>query len=353
MRSRIAGLLCAALEAALAAQAPEPAAAAIPGWTLEQTRKQLASTAPEAVATAAVRAAEAGFWEATPALRSALRRCARQGGEESLLCRIALVDALVQLNASLSLSELQQHDAQALRPGLLVLAARDAEANRDYLLARFEATDAARNLEWRACGNLLAAARDPVLPMRCLQSISYMLVVTVRDDQFRYRGLPPAAPQGHLAGTLPPQFPRIHLVRLAPANEDARGARLRTVAHLRQPLHGPLQFSIPACDPQLAFRAWLTEYGRDKTGSACRADLAVQQTAEHWRSDQQLRKLVAAARNDVERAFAAMTAELAATGAVRAADVARIQPGFVLRLVDERGDPGRRPLPAASDLLRR
>jgi hypothetical protein len=333
------------------AQAPPPAGASTE--SSEAVHLALADAAPDAVAWGAVRAGQAGRTDAVPALRAALRRFADAPDEPARYCRLALADALVQLGATLPLAELTRHDDDLLRPALLVLAARDLPSNLPYVEARFAATENAPDLEWRVCGNLLAAERRSAFAVRCLQGIEFHLIVRIFDDKPRSGSCSQCRSGGDDRSPVPPGFPRLHIVQLDAANATSRGDGLRVVAFARQQLRHPSQLAIETCDPQRAFRDWLVGYGAARTAAACDLELRTQWREVRWRSAQQLRKTLARERERVERLCAAMAKELVAAGVVPAEAIAGLRPRFEVELIDCRGEAGRLPLPRPEALLAR
>lgn len=333
------------------AQAPSPAG--VPTWSSEQVLQKLAVEAPDAVAWGAVRAGQAGQQDAVPALRAALQRFADAPGEPARYCRLALADALVLLGGTLTLAELTRHDDEVLRPALLVLAARDLPSNLPYVEARFAATENSPDLEWRVCGNLLAAERRGAFALRCLQGLGYQLTLRVFDDNWRSGSYSVCRSAGDDRSPLPPGFPPLHVVQLDAANAASRDGGLRVVAFARQPLRRPHQLAIETCDPQCAFRDWLVGYGAGRTAAACDLELRTQWRDERWRSAQQLRKTVARERERVERLFTAMAKELIAAGVVSPESIAGLRPRFEVELLDHRGETGRLPLPRAEALVAR
>ena len=148
-------------------------------WRPAELAVHLRAEEPTEVAWAAWRAGEDGRRDLVRPLRAALARLAGQDDCEGQLVRLYVLDALLRLDARVPGEELLPHATGALRAPALLLAARTPLANTAYFRARFD--DEGHDLEWQACGNLLAAQNAPGFAAGCLARCELELSVDVRD----------------------------------------------------------------------------------------------------------------------------------------------------------------------------
>ena len=157
---------------------------AAPQWPAETLPTHLAAEDMREVAWAGHLVREGRVHAAVPAVRQALARLATDATLQSGLARLHLLDALIRLDVRLPGEELLPHAATSmLRVPLLILAAQSPEANAAYFAARMASLDNYPDLEWRVCGNLLAAQRDPRFIARCVRQLEFAIDITVRDDK--------------------------------------------------------------------------------------------------------------------------------------------------------------------------
>jgi hypothetical protein len=320
-----------------------------PEWKVAEVEQRLASDDLCEVAWAGYCTAERGLRAALPAVRSALQRLAGDDRSESLFARMLLLDALIGLDERLTLAELRTQSHDMLRVPILLLAARDPEANQAWFAERFASLGDNRNREWRVCGNLLATRATPEFALACVQSLVYGLTVKVVDSK------PPPC-RCHCFGgpvasklQLPAGFPPIPVYRLDASNDESRAAGLRCVPFQRERLLEPKQLDTTPVSPQRAYRDWLCSMGDRRTAAAC--DLPPLERKLIWGSAQQLRKVVAESYQQIVRHHRAMLDELVRAGRI-AAEAAKMQrPNVELEIVDDRGEVGHRPLPVAASLL--
>jgi hypothetical protein len=172
-------LLCAAF---LRAQDDADADAA-PRWPAGSLPEHLAADDAREVAWAGWLVQRDKVRAAIPALRRALARLAGQDKREPELARLQLIDALIQLDVRVPGEELLAHASSGiLRVPALILAAKSPEANAAYFAARMAAIEWP-DLEWRVCGNLLAAQRDPRFVAQCVRQFEFAIDITVRDGR--------------------------------------------------------------------------------------------------------------------------------------------------------------------------
>ncbi len=171
------------------------------------------------VARRAVEAARDGRAEALPDLRRWLVACASRDDVETLIARLAVLDAMVQLHSV----EGPETIGPCLRRGMnemnaaVVLAVKHADG--PTLLAAWDAIDAgdAGDEEpWLALGNALAARRTPGFTFRLLARLGVELRILVddtTDTSPRWR-----EPSGSVPGdgriVIPPGFPPIAVYAL-------------------------------------------------------------------------------------------------------------------------------------------
>jgi hypothetical protein len=172
------------------ARAQDDEASEAPHWPADSLPSHLAADDPREVAWAGWLVQRDRVRAAVPAVRRALARLGDRHETEGGLARLHLLDALIQLDVRLPGEELLPHAACGmLRVPALILAARSPEVNAAYFAARMESLDKSPDLEWRVCGNLLAAQHDPRFVARCLRQLEFAIEITVRDGKKPQRGV--------------------------------------------------------------------------------------------------------------------------------------------------------------------
>jgi hypothetical protein len=157
-------------------------------WSAAEQLRRLGEPSPRDIAWAAFLVRRDGTAAAVPALRRALARLQGHDDEEGLLARLQLLDALLGFDVRLAGEELLPHATGALRVPTLLLAAKSPEVNSAYFQARMAARADEPDLEWRACGDLLAAQRDPRFFAECVQHFAFVVELTVVDERRPSRG---------------------------------------------------------------------------------------------------------------------------------------------------------------------
>lgn len=165
----------------VAAARAQDAAPTPPNWPPHEVLRRLAEPAPRDIAWGGFLVRRERLREAVPALRRALARLQGHDDEEGQLARLQLLDALIGLDVRLPGEELLPHAIGTLRVPALVLAGKCPEANSTYFRTRLGALDGSPDLEWRVCGNLLAAQRDPRFVGDCLDRIVFTVAITLQD----------------------------------------------------------------------------------------------------------------------------------------------------------------------------
>ena len=316
-------------------------------WSLAQVCARLDGNDPAEAAWAAHVAGEKKMTGAIASLKAALPRLVSPTAD-SLRARWHVLDALLLLDAELTADELLPHATGALRVPALLLAAKRPAANRKYFEARMAALDGHEDLEWRVCGNQLAALHEPTLAKRCLQRLQFELQLTVIDERSKPMhgdGLPlPRAPEPEN-----PAFPPASYHELEQDNARCRTfAGCQAIAWRRVPPPSRAVPELPRCDPARAFADWLMAAGGEMTAAACAETSS--QLEYRWRGVARLRQDVRAIQQQQQRAFAAMLRELVTSGELPAEDAARCRHTLQLTLFDQRGDRPR-PLPTPAELL--
>jgi len=171
-------LFCAALARAQDDAEPD----ATPRWPSSELPAHLAVDEPREVAWAGFLVQRDKVRAAIPAVRRALARLAGQDKIGPELARLQLLDALIQLDVRVPGEELLPHASGMLRVPALILAAKSPEANASYFATRM-AEIKGPDLEWRVCGNLLAAQRDPRFVAQCMRQFEFAIDITVRDGR--------------------------------------------------------------------------------------------------------------------------------------------------------------------------
>lgn len=322
-----------------------------PDWDLPQVEQRLASDALSDVAWAGYCTAERRLRAAVPAVRTALQRLAGDERGESALARLLLLDALIGLEERLPLVELRLQSHDMLRVPILLLAAREPEANHALFAERFDALAGNTNREWRVCGNLLAARAESPFALHCAQTLCYGVTIVVVDSKpppCRCRlFVAPVVPELQL----PAGFPPIPVYRLDPSNDESRAAGLRCVPFRRERLQQQEQLTEPWVSSQRAYRDWLCSMGDRRTQAAC--DVTETERKVTWNSVQQLRKVVLEWHNQIARRHNAMLEELVRAGRIPAAAAKSLRPNVALELRDDRGELNAPPLPPPASLLPR
>lgn len=316
-------------------------------WSLAQVCARLDGNDPVAAAWAAHVAGAAKMTGAVASLRAALPRLVPPTAD-SERARWHVLDALLLLDAELTADELLPHATGSLRVPALLLAAKRPVANRKYLEARMAALDGHEDLEWRVCGNQLAALHEPTLAMRCVQRLQFELQLTVIDDLTRpvsaHTLSPPVSPVPEN-----PAFPPAGYHELEWDNARCRTfAGCAAIAWRRSPRPSGTVPELPRCDPARAHADWLMATGGAMTAAACAETSS--QLEYRWRGEARLRQDVRTLQQQQQRAFAAMLRELTKSGELTAEDAARCRHTLHLTIFDRRTERPR-PLPSPEDLL--
>ena len=154
-------------------------------WSAAEQLRRLGEPSPRDIAWAAYLVRRAGAARTVPALRGALARLQGHDDDEGLQARLQLLDALLAADARLPGEELLPHATGMLRVPALLLAAKSPEVNSAYFQVRMAALADEPDLEWRACGNLLAAQRDPRFLADCVRHFAFVVELTVVDERRR------------------------------------------------------------------------------------------------------------------------------------------------------------------------
>lgn len=151
-----------------------------PTWRADELPRRLAAADLDEVVWAAHLVTRDRVRGAVPAVRQALARLVGRSGFDGELARLHLLDALIQLEVKVPGEELLPHTSAAcLRVPALLLAAKGGAANSRYFATRFAELASAPDLEWQACGDQLAALREPHFVAGCLWQVEFALCVEV------------------------------------------------------------------------------------------------------------------------------------------------------------------------------
>ena len=347
--ARSRSLLGAALAIGTAlAQTQDGDDAKVPRWPAAQLQGHLTAGSPREVAWAGFLVQRDRVRPAIPAVRAALARLAGDQSIESEFARLQLLDALLQLDVRLPGEQLLPHaESDLLRVPALILAARSPEANAGYFMARMEALGRVTDLEWRVCGNLLAAQHDPRFVAQCVRQVEFAIVVTVSDGG--RRGI--CIGCGHYSVRPyvgePSGFPPVPRYLLDSANASATGAELGAVPFRRElvrgcdrpdgvfELDGELCELDVRADPRKAQVAWLTANGGAATQAACGRDRAL---SIRWQDEADLRRSATAAQEVLAQDFEAMLDELRQQKRLLQGDAETAKPNVRIALWDQRRD---------------
>jgi TonB family protein len=133
------------------------------------------------VAWGAVTAGERHLVSAIPLLTGALGRRIGSDPDARRATELAILDALVQLDAHVPVDVLRPSFSHWPIPSLVLL--NNASGDRDALL--LERLNGSGNFEWRAMANLLLESRPPGFAFRLLEDLRLRLTVYVTDDPDR------------------------------------------------------------------------------------------------------------------------------------------------------------------------
>jgi hypothetical protein len=173
-RIALATLLSLAFAACATPLPDDPAAAfdeLLATHVLPDVVRQLRSNDPATVAWGGFLAQRQRLVAAAPEVRSALARWSADPTESGECVRLALLDALVQLDADLTDAELAPHLRGNTHSTAFVIAARRPGEHLDSLLATFRAGGSMVGADWIAAGHLLAKKEAPGFDRALLDAV--------------------------------------------------------------------------------------------------------------------------------------------------------------------------------------
>lgn len=298
------------------------------------TTAQLQSPDIAQVAWGAYAVAQFRLQDCAPAVRKALAHRPWRDASSDRCATLALLDALIQTDAVVPAEELAPHLDEGA-PTILLMA-REPEQNREPLLRRFTALlgTCRASPEWIACGNLLAAMRDPAFVLALLRSPSQCLL-TVCDPGDEPGPIYWGSGRSCYRFDVPKDFPPIARYELD--IEGSRGAVV--VAPGPQPVYSGRSFYRPSGLHGSSFHAyqvyrsarcgWL-EQMLDEASQPLVAAIDRPRTIV-WRNDELFRKELDRCRHDYETSWRALVAACGAKKLV-ALDPA-LEPLPALRMV--------------------
>jgi hypothetical protein len=173
--SLLAGLLLVTCGVALAYAQPSQTFVE----TTAAVNRLLQSNDMKDVAWGAYTASQYHVRSALPLLTAALERDLGADTDARRAAELAILDALVQLDAHVPVDALRPSLDRWPIPALILLA--NASGDRDgLLLERFNATS---GFEWQAIANLLLKSKPPGFAFRLLEGLRLRLTVYVTDDR--------------------------------------------------------------------------------------------------------------------------------------------------------------------------
>jgi hypothetical protein len=180
MRALAASALICSITAC--ARAQPPVEREVVADALQDITTRLASPDLATVAWGAYFAATRHVAEAVPALRQRLAELAQLPAEERTCAQLAILDALVQNDASMTAAELEPFGVGFAYEPVFALLCRNPDPNRGWLLqhCRDLPVDGPW-LDWVATGNVLASLRDPDFATDLLRATAVTRTITVRD----------------------------------------------------------------------------------------------------------------------------------------------------------------------------
>ena len=150
----------------------------------QETRRQLRSPDPKEVAWGAFRAAEYRFVEVVPEIVAALEAPSAPDGSERFATVSALLDSLVQLDASVPAAVLPLFWRDW--PVQTAILSAKATGDRDQMLLDWLASSSGS--EWFAAANVLLDTKPPGFAAELLRNLNLRLDITVSEAGNRMTG---------------------------------------------------------------------------------------------------------------------------------------------------------------------
>jgi len=337
---------CVVLAAAQEAAAPGKHFAELRERLVKDTKSILRSDDWQQVAWGAYAAAEFRLTECVPDLRAKLQAVARSDHKERPFTALALLDALIQTDASVPSDELAPFTDELCLPSMLLVLGRNNWWRSRGLLLESIRQCANADLAWQACGNLLAVGRHPEFVLDLLR-MPIVLRLTVCDAGNAADPLPPGDTTNCRFVYTPKSYPPIaQYVFALDCDTDTIMVAKGTppiVARRQLAEPGRLLTQLDHCTVDDARATWLTTMlGTEHTAPAC----PLEQTGSiEWRD---ATVFIAAARGklaDVERQWQATVDACVATKLIGSDAAAQLHPPITLDVQDRRTDRSQ-PLPA-------
>ena len=311
--------------------------------TTDQVQRQLRSDDPAEIAWGAFLAAQNRLKSAVPLLQE---RLASRPANDFLPTELAILDALVQLDATLP--------AQAVRSSLdrcpvqaLILLANASSGRDEMLLSLLESTSGFR---WQAAANVLLMTKPPGFARRLLTGLRMRLVIDVDDQQGRgFGGSVGGVSDGANVAHLAPGFPPLADYQFAPAMPGATILTLGPhavyyVRRIRGPgVYEPHVYADSPSSMNVDRVQYLNTLATDKSDAGPLYEMTGPTVL--WTNTEGLRRQVVEQRRRVEDAYR-LTISLLVTRGYLTADEARpLRPEIHVTLSDQRHNRSE-PLPA-------
>ena len=305
----------------------------------------LASADAKDVAWGAFTACQYHVVSAVPLITSALSRPLAGDRVAQEATELALLDALIQLDAKVPVTVLEPLIARWPVPTSVLLA--NATGDRDaVLLPLVSSTDGAF---WNGIANLLLVTRPPGFAMRLLTGLRLTLVVHVTNNaNLGVFGGAGTSGEHSLYGALAAGFPPLADYRFSFARPGAtvQSVGPRTVYYERrlqtQPAFQRFRYSSPE-GPSNTDRV-------DYLNALIGEGRALQERTEPtvvWRGAAALRRAVAEHRERVEGRYRVALGSLVVRGLLSDAESRSLTPQIAVRVEDNRDDKSQ-PLPATN-----
>lgn len=309
------------------------------------------------VAWAAHDAAQQQLAEAVPALRRRLAELAWVPARRGHFAQLAVLDALVQNDASMTARELEPFRWGLCEVPALALTCRNATANREWLLERYRwLDDEDFGYQWLAIGNVLAEQRDPMFATGLLQRSTATVSITVCDpdaaeswwDSDTWTSVIGCGGCGQYQYVVPPGHPPTVVYELGPRQDHPVLARGSKTVFLHRRMLTDRSIAPPAPDHEFdgaqdeLRHAWIAQMlgmRREAIPFATRTSLCYPWQGPAALLDQVTRQRISLVHRFVDLVSACVEAKLTTRAAMRF-----VQPVVHVRLLDTRQDPSE-PLP--------
>jgi TonB family protein len=286
---------------------------------------------------------------AIPLLTDAVGRELGADADSRRATELAILDALVQLDAHVPVDVLRPSFSRWPIPSLILL--NNASGDRDAFL--LERLNGRGNFEWQAMANLLLESKPPGFAFRLLEDLQLRLIIYVTDDPGRgFGNASGSAVENDSSETIGPSgFPPLAEYQFALARPGATimSTGPQTVYYarrMRSPGVIPQPGSLPAKPSAVDRVQYLNALVKERFASApLRAT-----TSETlvWANPEAFRRDIAARRNDIAGLYQRIVSFLVSTKHLSEDEGRTFSPQIAIAIEDRRSDKGE-PLPAVDE----